>query len=225
MIEIIPNWHPILVHFTIALFATATVLFFVGTIFSKETLLKTAHINLWIGAAITILTLLAGWDAYNTVNHDSSSHAAMTDHRNWALATAALFFFITFWSLFTFRRTAKVGVLFLALIAIASGLLATTGYKGGEAVYRYGLGVMSMPTVSGDGGHGSHGHNDVNKEAKDSHEHMQKSVDNDDVPKIKKDVLEDHSKHMRQQRKLVASIFNSVPIWHLESHPWMCVKI
>lgn len=29
MIEIIPNWHPILVHFTIALFITA-VLFYLG---------------------------------------------------------------------------------------------------------------------------------------------------------------------------------------------------
>lgn len=162
MIEIIPNWHPILVHFTIALFATSTGLFFVGSIFSNkswgDTLLRVAHVNLWIGAAITILTLLAGWDAYNTVTHDAPSHAAMTDHKNWAFATAALFGVVSVWSLLTNRKTVRVGKLFLLTILVAATLLATTGYKGGEVVYRYGLGVMSTPQVSGDGGHGSHSH-------------------------------------------------------------------
>jgi len=59
MLEIIPNWHPVLVHFTIGLFATATGLFCLGTVFIQkswgETVLKAAHINLWIGAAITVL--------------------------------------------------------------------------------------------------------------------------------------------------------------------------
>jgi uncharacterized membrane protein len=32
MIEIIPNWHPILVHFTIALLAIATLLFVVSAV-------------------------------------------------------------------------------------------------------------------------------------------------------------------------------------------------
>jgi len=174
MIEIIPNWHPILVHFTIALFATSTGLFFLGSAFSKkswgETLLRVAHVNLWMGAAITVLTLFAGWDAYNTVTHDAPSHAAMTDHRNWAFATAALFGVVTVWSLLTNRKTVKVGKLFLLTILIAATLLAATGYKGGEAVYRYGLGVMSMPKVSGDGGHGSHSHGEDSDHGNESSE-------------------------------------------------------
>jgi len=174
MIEIIPNWHPILVHFTIALFATSTGLFFVGSIFSNkswgDTLLKVAHVNLWIGAVITILTLLAGWDAYNTVNHDAPSHAAMTDHKNWAFVTAALFGVVTLWSFISNRKTLKVGKLFLLTIAVAATLLAVTGYKGGEVVYRYGLGVMSMPQVSGDGGHGSHSHGEGDDHGNESSE-------------------------------------------------------
>lgn len=162
MIEILPNWHPVLVHFTIALFSTAIGLFFAGTIFVKKSwgkpLLQAAHLNLWIGAGFTVLTLLAGWDAYNTVTHDGPSHAAMTDHRNWALFTAALFFVITVWSILICRKTIRVGIPFLVTLLVAAGLLATTGFKGAEAVYRYGIGVMSMPKVSGDGGHGSHSH-------------------------------------------------------------------
>ncbi len=41
---------------------------------------------------------------------------------------------------------------------LASLSLAITGYKGAEVVYRHGTGVMRMPMVMGDGGHGSHEH-------------------------------------------------------------------
>jgi len=50
-----------------------------------------ANWSLWSGCLVTIGTVFAGWYAYNTVAHDQSSHAAMTLHRDWALATASLF--------------------------------------------------------------------------------------------------------------------------------------
>ena len=39
MIEIIPNWHPILVHFTIGLLAISTALYAAGYALKKENLL------------------------------------------------------------------------------------------------------------------------------------------------------------------------------------------
>lgn len=161
IVEIIPNWHPIFVHFTVALFSTATGLFVLGTVAGKKewskTVLTAAHINLWLGALATIATIAAGLYAYNTVNHDAPSHLAMTDHRNWAFGTAALFALITLWSFKTFAK-AKVGMAFLAVLIISTGILATTAFKGGELVYRYGMGVMSMPSNSG--GHDDHEHAD-----------------------------------------------------------------
>ena len=198
MLEIIPNWHPVLVHFTIGLFATATGLFCLGTVFIQkswgETVLKAAHINLWIGAAITVLTLLAGWNAYNAVTHDTASHLAMTDHRNWAFVTAGLYFIATFWSLSTYKKTAKVKILFLILLVTAFGLLATTGYKGGEVVYRYGIGVMSMPVPSEDGSHASHEHETPTKEAKEPQDQMQKTTGSD-IIEAERDTHDDHSTH------------------------------
>ena len=163
MIDIIPNWHPIFVHFTVALLATSAALFLLGTFLSgkgvAEVFIKTAHINLWIGSVITIGTILAGFDAYNTVDHDTPSHLAMTDHRNWALATGALFALITLWSAAIYRRCAKVKAPFLLLLLIATGVLTATAFKGGELVYRHGLGVMSLPNSSGEG-HSGHAHPD-----------------------------------------------------------------
>ena len=49
MIEIIPNWHPILVHFTIGLLAISTALYAAGYALKKENLLIAARWNLWLG--------------------------------------------------------------------------------------------------------------------------------------------------------------------------------
>lgn len=158
MPEMIPNWHPIFVHFTVALLSTSAVFYLLGLALKKKHLLIVARWNLWIGALATIATVLAGWYAYNTVNHDGPSHAAMTDHRNWALVTASIFLLLALWALWKQRAANTVSRIFVAVILFAAGLLAVTGYKGGEVVYRHGLGVMRMPMISGDGGHGIHEH-------------------------------------------------------------------
>jgi len=171
-IEIIPNWHPIFVHFTIGLLSISTLFFILG-FFSinpwKEKCLLVARWNLWIGTFITIGTLLAGWHAYNTVSHDGPSHAAMTDHRNWALVTAFLYGILVLMDII-FRRKEKLRGVFMILLLIASGFLAITGYKGGELVYRYGLGVMSLPQTETDAMEHNHSE-DENEHGETEHDH------------------------------------------------------
>lgn len=179
MIEIIPNLHPLFVHFTIGLLITSVGLIIASSILSHKPyaniILNGAYINLWIGSFITIATVIAGFDAYNTVNHDTASHLAMQDHRNWALVTFSGFALLTIWSIIRYRKSppktkkakakgSKANVAFLTLIFLFSLLLLTTAYKGGELVYRYGVGVMSLPKqkiLKHDYlkcGHSKHGH-------------------------------------------------------------------
>ena len=170
LIEIIPNWHPIFVHFTVALFSTATVLFLLGAIASErkwaKPVITAASINLWLGALMTIATITTGLYAYNTVNHDAASHIAMTDHRNWALATAALFTLATLLSAKSINKP-KLGVGFLMLLIVATSLLTVTAFKGGELVYRYGLGVISIP---GSSESHSEDHNEGHSESHKDHQ-------------------------------------------------------
>ncbi len=173
MPEIIPNYHPIFVHFTVALLSVSTVLFITALLLKqilpeslRNQLLIVARWNLWLGASITLVTVAAGFQAYNSVAHDGPSHAAMTDHRNWALATAGLFGVVAIWSVFRARSGSAPGRLFVVLLLAAQLVLLSTAWRGGELVYRYGLGVMSLPQSQGDGhdhshgpgeGHGDHG--------------------------------------------------------------------
>jgi uncharacterized membrane protein/thiamine kinase-like enzyme len=178
--EIIPNWHPTFVHFTIALFSIATLLI-MSSLFIKNDfrlkILEAGYINLWLGCLFTFITVAAGFYAYNTVAHDEPSHTAMTDHRNWALITASIFLVLTLWSIKLYRNNKKQNLVFVACLMVATSLLSITGWKGAEAVYRYGLGVMSMPNADAHKhmeGATPMNHDKMEKSTPDAHKHMTK---------------------------------------------------
>ena len=164
MITILPNWHPIFVHFTVALLIVAAALHLLSHFISncelKNQLVTTARWNLWIGIGATLLTVAAGWYAFNTVNHDEPSHLAMIEHRNWAMATFTVLLGIAAWEYYLHRHRKSKGWLFTALLVFAASLLLSTAWHGGELVYRYGLGVMSMPKLEDAGL--AHDHGDAN---------------------------------------------------------------
>lgn len=162
MIEIIPNWHPILVHFTVALLLTATVLFVAAHLASNPStalsLTTAARWNLWIGVGLTVITVATGWNAFNTVEHDDPAHEVMVDHRNLAFTTFGLFLLLAAWSFLRYREGQQRKWIFVILMLVGSGLLAATAWHGGELVYRHGLGVMSLPDTSGEGHAHENGH-------------------------------------------------------------------
>lgn len=172
MPEIIPNVHPIFVHFTVALLSLSVGLHVIGHFFKGPLVDQwriVARWTLWFGAGITLITGLAGLYAYNTVDHDTASHAAMTVHRNWAVFAIAFFFILAVWSIIKTRQKQNLGIVFIAAMVIAGGVLGSTAWHGGEVVYRYGLGVMSLPKVEGEGHAHKHadgaGHGKSNKSA------------------------------------------------------------
>lgn len=90
MPEIIPNLHPVLVHFPIALISVSAFFHLVMLVVRSKSCAILAHTTLWLGALAALPAVLAGWQAFNSVNHDAAGHAAMLTHRAWALATLAL---------------------------------------------------------------------------------------------------------------------------------------
>ena len=151
MIEIIPNWHPLFVHFPIA-FATAAVFFvLIGKLFKAKPWAKQCLIfgrwMLWAAALFACIAAVFGWFAYNSVEHDEAGHLAMTLHRNlalMALGALVLLAVIDLWP----KRTATLPSYGLLTLLIASWLLVVNAaWHGGEVVYRHGLGVMALPDV------------------------------------------------------------------------------
>ena len=172
MVEIIPNWHPIFVHFTIALLLTSVALH-IATLFVRTELKGQWQIvacwTLWFGAAVSVFTLIAGFYAFNTVEHDDPSHAAMLEHRNWAFVTLIVFFLLAIWSVISARNKREPNRTFIVLLAIAGLFLISTAWHGGELVYRHGIGVMALPEPDKH----SHAHRTEDKDT-DHHDHQEK---------------------------------------------------
>ena len=160
MIEIIPNWHPIFVNFTVALFTVSALLYIVALLSPnapwRHGCLAAAHWNLALGAGFALITVGTGLNAYYTVAHDSPSHAAMTNHRNWAFAAAGVIVAMALWQWFRRRRDSQPNVLLAVTMMLAGGLLTVTAWKGAELVFRYGLGVMALIETEGPGHNHEH---------------------------------------------------------------------
>ncbi len=177
MLQSLPNWHPIFVHFTVALFFVAVLLYLVSSFSPAGTFARTlrlvARVNLMLGVLFTIGTLLSGWYAYNTVPHDSASHVTMATHRNWALIAAAAFALLALWAARYWRNGQREGPAFVLAAAIAAVPLAVAGHYGGELVYGHGVGVQSLPDTDGHDHHGDdHGHaDDDDHDPGDHHTH------------------------------------------------------
>lgn len=105
MIQIIPNFHPIVVHFPIALTMVAFIAALAAQLFKKRAfashLAIISHYMLWAAAATVLVAISFGWLAYNSVNHDDAGHAAMTVHKFWAFTTAAVLVLL---ALFDFKK-------------------------------------------------------------------------------------------------------------------------
>jgi len=149
MIEIIPNWHPIFVNFTVALLTISVICYWAGRFLPgqrwRQELLIVARWCLWAAAIITIVTVILGFYAYYTVAHDQTTHVVMTTHRNWALLTFAIIWIATIWSWFIYRSNKKTNIFFLMTLLIALTIMTVTAWYGAELVFRYGVGVIAMP--------------------------------------------------------------------------------
>lgn len=153
--SIIPNWHPLLVHFPIVLLITSLA-FFAAAMFRKGKplslkLYQAGLYNLWLVALAALFTAATGWYAFQTVNHDEAGHLAISIHMRWAFATLALSIMAVSVTLFK-RYRSRRAVLVFALRCYQPAP-AVTVYLGGEYIFRYGIGVMRVPT---EGFHYSH---------------------------------------------------------------------
>jgi len=187
MPEIIPNLHPLAVHFLIAL-VTVSAVFHVAAVAMRgkdfsRTLAVLAHTLLWLSALSVLPAVFFGWQAYNSVSHDDASHAAMLVHRNWALVTSFVLIILAIWDAMRNKIDSHPAWWFAVAVIAAWSMVSITAWHGGELVYRHGLGVMSLPMPQDGVGHG---HNHENTASNDDHSHA------DTAPG---DKVDEHSRH------------------------------
>jgi uncharacterized membrane protein len=153
----LPNLHPAVVHFPIALAVTAFGLDLAATVLRRRRWLDHAGALLW-GLA-TVGAWAAWWtgeQAQKTMwHHQGAAQAALADHESLGLMAALVLTavvairLVAVWLSFRDAKTPLGPVRWAALVAGLGALLlvAVTADHGGALVYEHGLGVGETPVA------------------------------------------------------------------------------
>ena len=148
MFDALPNLHAALVHFPIALLITAVAADFAAIVTPRHDPVRPTAIALHLAGTVALVaTYLSGRSAAMTVFTPGMAHAAVQTHWNIALGTTVYFGALTasrLWAghVFTEARWRLWAVLMVAGLVGVAGLAATAD-RGGQLVYRWGVGVMA----------------------------------------------------------------------------------
>lgn len=145
-----PNIHPMVVHFPIALLSSFLALEILSQILKIESLKTGASWMLYIGTLGACAAVLAGFRAASIVEHEEVTHAIMETHEHLALAVLGLAIILSVWRILS--RGKFKGVLWLVYLALAFlmvGVMSFTADYGGLMVYTHGVGVKAAQKPAG----------------------------------------------------------------------------
>jgi uncharacterized membrane protein len=147
--EFLAGLHPKIVHFPIALLITYSLFEIVGSVSKNNTFSRAAYIILILGVLGAIAAVMTG--------NQADSEAALLSHKNILIpleaisshetyANISLWFFggiLVLRTYFVVKKKFRGGIkfLFVVLALIGSYFIFEAGLKGGELVFKYGVGT------------------------------------------------------------------------------------
>ena len=145
--QFIPGWHPIVVHFAVALSVTGAIALLVSRLARGPRTLQAAAVagtvNLGLSAAFCLLAIMSGIAAVWDLHLDAAPRAAVSIHVKWAFFTTLAMMLLAVWRVFGAAFEERPSNLFIAVMLGAVAAVTVTAYFGGENVYRYGIGVLA----------------------------------------------------------------------------------
>ncbi|OGC91501.1 MAG: hypothetical protein A2W25_00560 [candidate division Zixibacteria bacterium RBG_16_53_22] len=140
-----PNVHPLLVHFPIALIFAVILTDLIGLLSKRENYLRVGTILTLFALAGAIAAVATGLFAEETVWHSEAAEELIETHELLGFVYLGLVVLLTIVRLaFGKRPAGGAGWIGLAIAVIAAAIVSFGGHIGGQLVYRYGTGVMGM---------------------------------------------------------------------------------
>jgi len=137
------NYHPLFVHFPIALWTAALLFEIAARLAKKDELHRIACGVLALGALAAIPTVLSGWSAEAGVPPKGAAHDVKELHETLMVTSSILSGILAVLGLFVLPRkpTAALRAAFLVGLLVLVGLMAVGADRGAMLVYHYGTGV------------------------------------------------------------------------------------
>ena len=143
-----PGWHPLIVHFPLALIVVAAALFIAARLLRSESIAATAAIvgtwNLCLGAVAALFALATGLAAVLDLDVGAAARHAISIHLRWAVFTTLALLLLAIWRGAGSAQGSRPSWLFIIVLMAASAALIVTGYRGAQNVYEFGIGVKRI---------------------------------------------------------------------------------
>jgi uncharacterized membrane protein len=134
-----------IVHFPLALVLSGTLLLLTARLVRGDGAARVTAIvgtwNLCLGAAAAVLALATGLAAVLGLHVSTAARQAISLHLKWAIFTTLALLLLAVWRGAGTSHDSRPSWLFIAILLAASAALVMTGYRGGQNVYRFGVGV------------------------------------------------------------------------------------
>lgn len=146
-----PGWHPMVVHFPLALVISAAALLLAARTAGERhaaTLATVGTWNLWLGTLAALFALGTGLAAVLELHLVAAARQAVSLHFKWAVFSTLGLLVIAAWRGAGGAPRSRPSWLFVILLCATAAALIVTGYRGGQNVYRYGVGVMTSDSSS-----------------------------------------------------------------------------
>ena len=136
-----------IVHFPLALGVTAALFLVAARLARREryiaSLATVGTWNLCLAAIAALFALATGMAAALGLDITVAAHQAISSHLKWAAATTLMLVLLAVWRGAGNAQDSRPSWSFIAVLLIVAAALIVTGYRGGQNVYRYGIGVHS----------------------------------------------------------------------------------
>jgi uncharacterized membrane protein len=136
------------VHFPLALVVTAAFALLAARVVAKPSwaaaLATVGTWNLCLGAAAAVIALGSGLAAAVDLHVSAAARHAVSQHVIWAVFTTLALLLLAVWRGAGSAPASRPSPLFLMVLLAATAALIVTGYRGGQNVYRYGIGVLPV---------------------------------------------------------------------------------
>jgi uncharacterized membrane protein len=139
------NIHPVLVHFPIAFLSVFFVLDMIATLAKKQQWRDVASWMLYLGAVAAVFTVIAGFNAADSVAHGGEVHPIMERHKDFGIAVLSLAIFLSIWRAISGGVIQGIANGFFLVLAAAMFITMMLGADlGGLMVYQHGVAVKSL---------------------------------------------------------------------------------
>lgn len=136
------------VHFPLALTLTSSVLLLGARLLRRPDLAATLAVvgtwNLCLGAAIAVIALGTGLAAVLNLDVSAAARESISTHAKWAIFTTLALVLLAVWRGAGTDSRSRPSWVFIVVLLAASAALILTGYRGGQNVYRFGVGVEAV---------------------------------------------------------------------------------